>query len=399
MDANGTVEPGYEAVRDAFADAQASDPGAAQLAVYRDGRLVVDLWTENWAADSAVILMSATKGMTATCAHVLAQRGLLEIDAPVARYWPEFAAAGKEEVTVRHLLTHEAGLPGWPPEAGMTARDRLDWTKATTALAGAEPLWEPGTAYSYHSVTFGYLVGEVVRRITGRSVGQFFHDEIAAPLGLSLWLGLPADEEYRVVPMFTTLPAPDPSALLGQLTSLGVNLGDPLVRTMAASLQMASGSMELLNTPEAHQAEIPAGNGIGNARALARMYAAIIGEVDGIRLLTPDQGRIAATAQTDGLGAPGELAKLPETHPLRFALGYEAARTGVPMLGEGCFGHSGAGGRLGFADPVSGTAVGYTCTNQAWVYTRGPDERWTPWTDALGAITRPGAPSRRQAIT
>jgi len=388
MNINGTVAPGYEKVREAFAEGQADDPGAAQLAVHRDGRLVVDLWTVNWTPESAVVLMSATKGMTATAAHMLAQRGRLDIDAPVATYWPEFAANGKERVTVRHLLTHEAGLPGFPPEDGLTAHDLLDWQRCTTSLAAAAPLWEPGTAFAYHSIAFGYLVGEVIRRVTGQTVGQFFHQEIATPLDLHLWLGLPASEESRVAPMFTSRPVPDPAEGLAQLRALGVDFDDPLIRTLLATMQIAGGSMNLLNSREGHAAEVPAGNGIGNARSLARMYAAIIGEVDGVRLLTAQQLEIARTPQTDALGAPGQLAKIPEQHPLRFALGYEAARSAVPMLGEGSFGHTGAGGRLAFAHPASGTAVGYTCTNSLWDYRAGADARWTPWTTALAELVR-----------
>jgi beta-lactamase family protein len=226
----------------------------------------------------------------------------------------------------------------------------------------------------------------VIRRISGRTVGGFFHQQVAEPLALRAWIGLPESEEPKIAPIFSTLPPVDPDAALAQPRNAGVNFQDPLVQTVLTSYATAGGSMDLLNSRAAHAAEVPAGNGISNARSLARMYAAIIGEVDGIRLLTPQQAAIAATPQTDALRAPGELAKLPEHFPLRFTLGYETSRTGVPMLGEGCFGHTGQGGRLAFADPVSGTAVGYTVTNSTWQYDRGPDPRWTPWTDALRTI-------------
>ncbi len=172
----------------------------------------------------------------------------------------------------------------------------------------------------YHSLTFGYLVGEVIRRITGKTVGRFFAEEVAGPLNLDLWIGLPEQEEPRVAPVFSSAPYDPVSATMGQL----------------------------LNAREVHVAEIPSSNGIGNARSLAKMYAAIIGEVDGVRLLSRDTVERACKPQTDGLP---EVEPASASYPLRFALGYELSRTGVPMLGDGSFGHSGAGGRLGFVHP------------------------------------------------
>ncbi|MFJ5263354.1 serine hydrolase domain-containing protein [Streptomyces sp. NPDC088387] len=383
MSVFGTVQPGYETVREAFAAGQEGDEGDAQLAVYRDGRLVVDLWSGRWSGESAVILMSCTKGLMATCVHMLAEQGRLDIDAAVQAYWPEFSSP---DVTVRHLLTHSAGLPGFAKSMGVDAQKILDWEACTEALAAAEPLWKPGTAYRYHSLTFGHLVGEVIRRITGQTPGEFFRASVAEPLGLALWVGLPAGEEGRVTPIFSTNPLPGVDETLAQLASLGIDINEPVLRTVMEDRQAGEGAESLFNRREGRAAEIPAANGIGNARSLARMYAALIGEVDGVRLLHPDQVAIASTPQTDDLPAAGAFAAIPTPNPLRFALGYEAPRPGNPMLGSSGFGHSGLGGRLSFADPESGLAVGYTCTNGSWNVYEGADPRWLPWLAALGDL-------------
>jgi CubicO group peptidase (beta-lactamase class C family) len=393
MTVNGTVFNGFEAVRDAFAQAQAEDKGAAQLAVCHQGRLVVDLWTGQdavtgrpYTGESISILMSVSKGLTATCVHLLSQRGRLDIDAPVSQYWPEFAANGKEQITVRHVLTHSAGLFGFPVEADIGSRDLLDWDRCITALADMAPLWEPGTAFGYHSLTFGFLLGEVVRRIAGRTVGQFFGEEIAKPLSLDLWIGLPETEEHRVAAQFSSLHEATPQQALHQMQAFGIDTDSPVVATMLASSALGGDeAMGVLNSRDGHAAEVPSANGIGNARSLARLYAALVSEVDGVRLLQPATVERARLAQTDGMTWPGPLAAIPQQYPLRFALGYEAPRTGSPMIGDSCFGHSGLGGRLAFADPATGAGVGYTCTNSLWDYAAGPDARWLPWTDALRA--------------
>ena len=390
MDVGGTVAPGFEAVRRAFADAQAGDPGGAQLCVYRDGEPVVDLWTGGhleggrpFTGESLSVLMSCTKGMAATVAHRLAQRGLIAFDAPVVRYWPAFAAAGKADIPVSDLLAHRAGLAAFDPESHIGPAEMLDWNASTGALAAMAPLWPPGTAFAYHAVTFGYLVGEVVRRVTGRSIGTVFAEEIAGPLGLELWIGLPQAEEPRVAPQFGGAAAMTPDQHRAMLTGLGLDPDARIVKAMLGAPADAEATNRFMNSRAAHAGEIPAGNGVGNARSLARMYAATIGEVDGVRLLEPLGVDRARTPQTDGLTGPAPLCRLPNEHPLRFGLGYELHRTGSPMLSPGSFGHTGAGGRLGFADPESGIAVGYVCANMAWDYPRGPDARWTPWLDAL----------------
>jgi CubicO group peptidase (beta-lactamase class C family) len=287
----------------------------------------VHLWTGRdkvndrpYTADTISIVMSCGKGVTATCAHLLVERGLLDPDAPVAHYWPQFADNGKANLPVSYLLSHRAGLPSFPPESGIALNEMRDWNRCVTALAEMKPLWTPGTAFRYHQFTYGYLVGEVIRRISGKTVGRFFAEEVAGPLNLDLWIGLPEHEEYRVAPVFSSAPL------------------DPV-------------------------------------------SAAIIGEVDGVRLLSRDTVERARKPQTDGLP---EIE--PGPYPLRFALGYELSRTGSPLLGTGSFGHAGAGGRLGFVHPESGIAVGYVCNNMLWDYTRGPDDHWLPWSKALREV-------------
>ncbi|GAA3988433.1 serine hydrolase domain-containing protein [Allokutzneria multivorans] len=373
MRVSGSVARGYENVREAFAAAQAHDEGHAQLSVYRHGELVVDLWTGE--ENRLGIVMSCTKGIVATCAQMLVERGLLDVDEPVTRYWPEFTATS---VTVRHLLTHSAGIPSFPKEAGLIPTDALDWDTCVKALGAATPTWEPGTAYAYHALTYGYLVGEVVRRIAGRSVGEFFHTEIAEPLELDLWIGLPEEQEHRVVPQFSTTPELKLPAAL--------KFGTKNVRALVKGYTFAAECLPLLNTREGRAAEIPAMNAVGDAHSLARMYAATLGDVDGVRLLSDESVRQARTPQTDSLSAPSPLHLMRIPFPQRFGLGYELSRPGEPMLGPTSFGHAGAGGRLAFADPDSGHAVGYTCTNMAWDPMSGADPRWLPWTAALSQV-------------
>jgi CubicO group peptidase (beta-lactamase class C family) len=389
---DGTVQRGFERVREEFAKAQALDEGAAQLAVYLRGRLVVDLWTGGdrgtgppCDGESVSILMSATKGLTATCAHLLSRRGELDLDAPVAAYWPEFAAGGKDRITVADLLAHRAGLFAFGPRAAIGAAELRSPRRVAAALAVMEPLWEPGSAFAYHALTFGFLVGEVVWRATGRTIGEVFAAEVADPLGLSLWIGLPASVESRYLPHFDRRPPVDVDAFGAVLAAVGVEVTAPVVQAYLGSLAAIAAAIGMTGTREGRAAENPSGNGVGNARSLAKMYAATIGEVDGVRLLDAAAVDRARLARTDAITAPPPLDLVPTPHPMRFGLGYELDRSAVPMLGGGSFGHAGAGGRLGYAHPESGVAVGYTCTNSLWDHTSGPDTRWNGWTEALRA--------------
>jgi CubicO group peptidase (beta-lactamase class C family) len=312
------------------------------------------------------VVWSCTKGATALCAHVLVSRGELDLDAPVAKYWPEFGKGGKEEVTVRVLLSHQAGLSAIRepvPESGL-----CDWDLVTDLLAAQEPLWAPGTRQGYHALTFGHLVGEVVRRITGRSLGTFFRDEVAGPLGLDFWIGLPEEHHARVAP---TVPADEPAP------------GDPIpdfyIRAMTdptsipGLVLMNSGGLMFpgaVDRPEIYAAEIPAVNGVANARALAGMYRplALGGAADGVRLLDEatlaEAGRVASATAVDAtLGVP-----------TRWGLGFMKAvdNTDLPggvedsvLLTDDALGHAGMGGSLGFADPPARLSFGYSMNKQA----------------------------------
>src|SRR5215469_1274364 len=390
MQAEGTVERGFEKVRDAFAEGQAHDEGGAQLCVYRHGRRVVDLWagadklkSRPYTADTITILMSCTKAVTAICVHMLVQRGLIDYDAPVARYWPEFAANGKAAITVRDLLAHRAGLMSFDEAAGIQGAVLFDWKRCTDALAKMAPWWEPGTAYFYHALTFGYLAGELVRRVSGQTVGKFVDAEISQPLNLDLWIGLPAEQEHRVAPHIVPATQLTEDQARTLFAGLGMDLNAPPVRAALTMIKTTSDGMELINTREAHAAELPFGNGIANARAMAKMYAACIGEIDGVRLLTPETVNRVRESQTEGLRAPDSLRPLVGPGPQRFGLGFELPRPIEPMLGEGSFGHAGAGGRMAFAHPESGTAVAYVCNSMLWDGLTGPDQRWLGWTKAL----------------
>jgi CubicO group peptidase (beta-lactamase class C family) len=390
MRVEGSVAPGFEAVRDAFAQGQAKDEGGAQLCVYRHGTKVIDLWTgidkvnnRPFTADTITILMSCTKAVTAVCVHMLAQRRLIDYDAPVARYWPEFAAKGKAAITVRDILAHRAGLMGFDEETGIYGRDLFDWNRCTAALANMEPWWKPGSAYFYHALTFGYLAGEIVRRVSGKTVGEFVAAEIAGPLKIDLWIGLPPEQEYRVAPHIIPAAQPSEEQCRALFSSLGLDMSSRPVRSVFYMITTSAEGLSIINTREAHAAELPFGNGIANARALAKMYAACIGEIDGVRLLTRDTMERARESQIEGLTAPTALMPLAGQGPQRFGLGFELPRAIEPMLGAGSFGHAGAGGRMAFAHPESGTAVAYVCNSMLWDGVSGPDRRWLDWTKAL----------------
>jgi CubicO group peptidase (beta-lactamase class C family) len=197
VDVQGRVDEGWGAVADAFrANFERRFELGAACCVYADGRPVVDLWGGAWDRDTLALVFSTTKGVTALCAHMLVERGALDVDAPVAAYWPEFASAGKDGVPVRWLLSHQAGLPF--VDAALTLDDACAWEPVIRALEAQRPLWEPGTRHAYHPVTYGFLVGEVIRRAAGMTIGQFLSEEIVRPLALDAWIGLPEEAEHRV---------------------------------------------------------------------------------------------------------------------------------------------------------------------------------------------------------
>src|SRR5262245_17237434 len=282
---DGQCDPRFAAVRDTFAAAfEAGREVGASFAATAEGRTVVDLWggyadaarTRPWQRDTIVNVFSTTKAMTALCAHILVERGLIDLDAPVVRYWPEFAAAGKDTIPVRMLLSHTAGLAAIRERISL---DTLyDWDRYAAAIAAQAPWWEPGTANGYHALTFGHLVGELIRRTSGKSVGQFLRDEVTAPLGADFHIGLPASEDDRCGEMIGATAAENAAAGLGTPAPDSLRakvLGNPPLRPDQA------------NTTAWRRAEIPAANGHGNARSVARVLSALAcgGSVDGVRLL------------------------------------------------------------------------------------------------------------------
>ncbi|PRD50044.1 serine hydrolase domain-containing protein [Phyllobacterium myrsinacearum] len=377
---DGVVENGWELVADTFRAnfREGKDLGAA-CCVYVDGRAVVDLWggladrakKRPWERDTVVAVASTTKGATAMCAHLLAERGQLDLDAPVIRYWPEFGAAGKEEIPVRYLLSHHAGLAY--VDTTVTFEEACAWEPFIRALEAQKPLWTPGTEHLYHAVTYGFLVGEVVRRITGRSLGTFFAEEIAGPLGLSAWIGLPEEIETRLA-LIEAAPFPynsmeDLVADFAKLMRLDPAVAAALVKDVygPGSAFMKAGAAgglteENVQSRTYRAAEFPAANMFTNARSLARMYAATVSAVDGARLLQPDTVAAMSVVQTDRTrmhGVPAEL--LPYTKNLfRMSLGFWRATPPIhALLGPASFGHPGSGGSLGAADPEARVGFGY----------------------------------------
>lgn len=438
VDVQGTVADGYEPVREAFATnfGERGERGAA-LAVHRDGRLVVDLWggrknaagtdgadgpegpagsggTDGpeapgvpdgpegpdgseagasaddgpWREGTAAVLRSASKGPAAAVLHLLHQRGQLDLDAPVATYWPEFKANGKERVLVRHLLAHRAGLPALAEP--LTPAQAVDGVSGPAALAAQAPLWEPGSDHGYHAHTYGWLVGEVVRRATGRTLGRWFAEEVARPLGLSLWFGLPATPEVPDggvdLARLAEVPTPEPPPASG----LRVRPKQSVTRAYSDPESLTRRAFDSvwprpdMNDPAWLAAGLPSGGGVATARSLSRFYAALIGPVEPL----PDEpsaeaprGRHAAPRAADAprprprqtgakrLFTPATLTQARSQESAgpdrvlvvgsRFGLGFMLHGPGAPMLDKGSFGHPGSGGALAFADPESGVAFAY----------------------------------------
>jgi CubicO group peptidase (beta-lactamase class C family) len=298
---HGVCEERFGQVREVLAASLDDEDVGASAAVYVDGEPVVDIWggyadaarTISWERDAIVNVWSITKTMTALCALILADRGDLDLAAPVATYWPEFAAAGKERVRVRHVLSHTAGLPMW--DEPMTVEDLYDWPTATARLAAQAPRWEPGTMAGYHSLTQGYLIGEVVRRVTGRSPGTFFAEEVAGPLGADFHIGLPPEHDHRVAPL---IPPPTETVRSGPP-------GNPEV------------SPEAANTSAWRRAEIPAAGGHGNARSVGAVQSVLAcgGAARGVRLLSQAGCERALEEQFDGTDQILDV-------PIRYGMGY-----------------------------------------------------------------------------
>ena len=304
MEIHGFVEPGFEPVREAFAASfeKGLEVGAG-VAATREGRPVVDLWAGDadprgkpWAEDTIVNVYSTTKTMAATCVLLLADRGEIDLSAPVAKYWPEFARNGKQDVRVCHVMSHSAGLSGFDPPLG-AVEELYDWEAICERLAGQAPWWEPGSQSGYHAITQGYLQGEIVRRVSRRSIGRFFREEIAEPLAADFHIGLDPAHDARVGELIP------PQNRIGEQ---GLEPGSVAARTFAGA------ALEATEPRSAawRRAEIPAAGGIGNARSIARVHAALAcgGSLDGVRLLSEAGVARAHEVQTRGrdlvLGIP-----------------------------------------------------------------------------------------------
>jgi CubicO group peptidase (beta-lactamase class C family) len=367
-------------VREAFAAnfEEFGEVGAA-VAVHVEGRPVVDIWggladqaTERpWAEDTLALVFSTTKGLTAICALLLWERGELDIDAPVADVWPEFAAAGKETVTTRQLLSHQAGLPAF--DDPVSVDECHDFDTATARLAAQAPRWEPGSAHGYHAITYGWLVGEVIRRVSGRSPGQFFAAEIAGPLGLETYIGLRPELRERVA---TLLPlALDRMPANFELDEKTMALVATILNQESLTFQVFSNpnmiDPHVFNSEAMHRAEWPAANGITTARSLSRLY----GELARDRVLSTETLDAAETPQVDG---PDQVLVLQTRFGLGFALPSEVVR--YAPTGGG-FGHDGAGGSVGFADRRAKVGFGYVMNQMS--ASLGVDDRVKALTDAL----------------
>lgn len=350
----------FASVRAAFEEnlAKGADVGASFCATV-DGETVVDLWggyadearTRPWHTDTIVGVYSTTKTMTALTALLLADHGELDVDAPVAHYWPEFRAGGKAAVTVAQLMSHSSGLCGW--RQPMTRYDLYDWDKATALLAAQEPFWKPGTASGYHAMTFGYLVGEVVRRITGRSLGTVFREEIAEPLGADFHIGLPASQDARVAELIAPAgPAP-----------LGAADDTELQRNVAGNPEL---DVRVTDTRQWRGAEIPAAGGIGNARAVAEVHAILAngGVANGRRFMSEAGCRRALQPQIEGVDLILGV-------PMRFGLGF-ALDTGFMPHPNTLF-WGGYGGSLAIVDLDARTSIAYAMNKMSGTTTG--DER------------------------
>lgn len=352
---SGTCEDQFTAVRDALATTldDGSDVGAS-VAVIHDGKLVVDLWggyvdeehSAPWELDTITNVWSTTKTMTAFCALMLADQGELDFHAPVARYWPEFREAGKADVEVRHLMSHTAGLPGW--DEPMAVEDLYDWEKATSLLAAQEPWWEPGTKSGYHAVTQGYLVGEVVRRIAGETVGTFFAKEVAGPLGADFHIGLPAEADSRVS---RVIPPPPENAAIGDSTS------------EIAARALSNPPLDATKTWDEgwRRAEIPAAGGHGNARSVATVQGLLAcgGELNGVRLISTAGCEIPLEEQSNG-------PDLVLGWPIRFGIGYGLMSPEMPLSpSERAYFWGGYGGSIVVIDLDQRLCVAYVMNKMA----------------------------------
>ena len=379
VDIDGVVAPGFEGVREAFVAGFDGHPAmGAGLHIRVAGEPVVDLWGgvadartgRAWTQDTPSVVFSCSKGLMSILAARLVQEGRLAYEVPAARYWPEFGVEGKGETTVADFLAHRAGLSG--PREDLVFEDLLDWDRMVRLLANQYPLWCPGEAYAYHAITHGWLIGEVIRRITGQSVRDHFDAVLARPLGVDAWMGLPPSEADRpahlqVAPTITALWAGEADKPGPKWPYRAMTMGGAL----PADLVTETGGW---NDPRLRAAQVPGAGGIATARALGTIWSATVTQTDGVRLLEPDV--VVAATRTQSEGAPFFAADPPYS---RWGMGFQLDSEARRYLADGSFGHDGAGGQVGFADPRAQVGFGFV-TN--WMM--GPeDRRATAIIDAL----------------
>jgi CubicO group peptidase (beta-lactamase class C family) len=354
---DGDVAPGFERVREQFADGL-EDGGGAALAVYADGRPVVDLWGgvadrstgRPWERDTLAVTFSCTKGVLAVVVLALAEQGRLDLDAPVSRYWPEFGQAGKAGIRVRELLNHQAGLIALDED--LTTEQALDWEHVIGAIERQPPNWQPGTGHAYHTLTFGWLVGEVIRRVTGATPGEVIR-ELTGAIAPDFWLGLPTEHDAR-----RSRPYWDAAAV----AALGPPVPPPLAVLRASTLgaafpaNLVGDGTGFDDTRVLHH-EVPGAGGVGTARDLAAIWSATVRDTDGVRLLNAQSAAAAATPESVGPQVYGGREPFPAFGP-----GFHLTSQGKPLFGPGSFGHAGLGGQAGFAHAGLGVGFGYLTT-------------------------------------
>lgn len=375
----GHADDGYGAVADAFRENfESRGELGASFGLYVDGVQTVDLWggvadnraTTSWDSGTLALVFSTTKGATAICVAKLVQDGRLSYDDSVAQHWPEFAAAGKHDITVGQMMSHQAGLIA--VDDPISFDEIVAVTPVVESLQAQTPMWTPGTAHGYHALTYGWLAGELLARVDGRRIGRFFAEEIAAPLGLDFWIGLPEREDGRVARLRNG-PAPsDPDELAAIVRIMGPGTNGYRAMWLDGRISMAGDNH--FNSRAVRATEMPAANGVTNARSLARMYAATIGEVDGVRLLDRPTMNAARTQRVHG----PDLTLVDDT---RFGAGFWLHDEGTPMIQDGSFGHPGAGGSLGYANPELGIGYGYVMNQMGGGITGDP--RTTALNDAV----------------
>ncbi len=383
--AQGEVADRFGPVADAFSRnfAEPGEDGAA-VTVFHHGLKVVDLWggtdalnSRPMPPDALMMVASCSKGVTATVLALLVQEGEIDPEERVGHYWPEFATAGKEDATVGMVASHTVGLPYPPLGTGLSGLDLQRGEAVTRALAGARPLWEPGTAMAYHPVTYGTLLDEIVRRATGAGISEHVSLRIAGPLGVDLWMGLPEQDDGRVVPgvwepagpMEPTAAPPEP----GSYAALRQEF-------LAENPPMDPDFSDPVDVRQHYAAERPAVGAITDARALATMYAALLGPVDGVQLTSPETVSRVTRPRTDDVET---LVESGTAGPdIRFGLGFQLASPSMPGFGPASFGHTGAGGRLGIADPEYDVGFGYICSRMRSIGPHG-DPRWASLIDAV----------------